>query len=146
LQYDLHHASQIRNSFDPNKRPIGESTSKRAGICLLEADVGEATKEAEDLPELATWGAKEDTEDPGGEERQHGRERERLGSRQSRARPCELRLALISGRRVVAAGACGLLCAATRSRLGASLAPPLVGSTPGSLPAPPMASSATARG
>lgn len=88
------------------KRPIGETKRKRAGICVLEkADVGKAAREAEDLPQLAAWRGEEDAEDPSGEERKHGRKRERLGPRQSRARPCELGLALLSGRRVVAAGA-----------------------------------------
>jgi hypothetical protein len=106
LQHDLHYAPQIRNKPDPNKRPIGGTKRKRAGICVLEkADVGKAAREAEDLPKLAAWRGEEDAEDPGGEEREHGRERERLGPRQSRARPCELGLALLSGRRVVAAGA-----------------------------------------
>jgi hypothetical protein len=106
LQHDLHYAPQIRNKPDPNKRPIGGTKRKRAGICVLEkADVGKAAREAEDLPKLAAWRGEEDAEDPGGEEREHGRERERLGPRQSRARPCELGLALLSGSRVVAAGA-----------------------------------------
>jgi hypothetical protein len=47
----------------------------------------------------------EDAEDPGGEESENGGEGERLGPRQRGARPGEVRLALLRGRRVVAGGA-----------------------------------------
>lgn len=43
-------------------------------VVFEEADVGEAAREAEDLPKLAPWRGEEDAEDPRGEEREHGAE------------------------------------------------------------------------